>query len=282
MIGLGSSTVYKMVVNEDGSPNWLGISILTTISVVVFCWRCVVIVPEYWVAVRKRMGRVVRDKDGMPKEYDPLGPLDGDEETNRKSRSIQLRFYMVNSLELVNCGDRETPLDIGKLTFGGIEFDTSFTAAWAISRRPGAPTKSILKPGTDNRKKKDKDQLEDLIRTKVSNAVLRAFELREQNLVGVPKALPTLSIKEDEALHDVAEFLLCDYGVDLQEVLYGQRSVAAQRRDLEGRLAIASSNEKVAVAHHAVADAIRTKADHGLPDFPPAENDGSVLAFGRQ
>lgn len=273
----GSSTLYRMVVKSDGSPNWTGIWILIITFGILYIWRCCVIIPEYWVAVRKRFGRVVRDKNGNPVEYDPLGPLEGEGENdaNKKSRSLKQRLYMVNSLELVNCGDRETPLGIDKITFCEVDFDTDFTAAWAISRQPGCPTKSIQIPGTDNRKKRDKDQLEDLVRGKVKNAVIRAFEAREATHVGELKNLPTLSVEQDSELAEVASYLLEKYGVDFQELWNGQRAVAGQSRDLQGRREIAESNKVVARAHDNVADAIR-----GYPLGPiPKEAGGSLYEF---
>lgn len=247
MIGFGSSTVYKMVVKSDGSPNWPGIVTLITILVVMFIWRCCVFVPEYWVATRRRFNRVVRTKDGMPKEYDPLA--ENPKRPGKQVRSFRFRFYLINSLVLVNCGKRETNLDIDAITIGDVDFDTSFSAAWNVSRAPGNPTKSFLKPADSRWKwRSEKDELEQLVRKYVADAVLRAYELINGTAAEAPGQLPLLDFETDSHLQQAREFLLDEYGVEFTGLLYGRRSMSPARRLLQGQTLIAESNREIAHA----------------------------------
>lgn len=247
MIGIGGSTVYKMVVKEDGSPNWFGIATLITIFVVVFIWRCCVFVPEYWVATRRRFNRVVRNKDGMPREYDPLA--ENPKKPGKKVRAFRFRFYLINSLVLVNCGKRETNLDIDAITIKDVDFDTAFSAAWNVSRAPGNPTKSFLKPADSKwRWRSEKDELEQLVRKYVADAVLRAYELINSTATETPTQLPLLNFETDPHLVYIREFLLEEYGVEFIGILYGRRSVSPARRMLEGHTLIADANREVASA----------------------------------
>lgn len=255
MLTFGSSTVYKMVVKDDGSPNWIGIAILAAGFLVVFVWRCMFFTPEYWVAVRKRFNRVVRDKNGMPVEYDPLAlRADG---SGKQVRGVRFRFYLINSLHPVNCGDRETDLDIDSITIGDYDFETKLTLVWNVSRQPGCPTKSFLRPAETGWKwKTSKDELESLIKRRMSNAVLRVYASKESQPITTPVRLPMLDLTAE--LKDTCVKLFDDYGVECSALLYGQSSVSPARRKLEGDLAIAESNKQIAAGHHDVADAIRT------------------------
>lgn len=251
----GSSTVYKMVVKDDGSPNWIGIAILAAGFLVVFVWRCMFFTPEYWVAVRKRFNRVVRDKDGMPVEYDPLAlRADG---SGKQVRGVRFRFYLINSLHPVNCGDRETDLNIDSITVGEYDFETKLTLFWNVSRLPGCPTKSFLRPAETGWKWRNaKDELESLVRRRISDAVLRVYASKESQPMTTPVRLPMLDLATD--LSEACAILFDTYGVECSALVYGQSSVAPARRKLEGDLAIAESNNKIAAGHHDVASAIRT------------------------
>lgn len=270
MLGVGSSTFYRMVIKDDGGPNWVGIVILSMTFVVVFIWRCVEFIPEYWVATRRRFNRVVRNKDGLPREYDPLAvrsmkPIKAwhlrqrlwrrvlrwagePEPTTRKVGSVRFRFYLAHSLVLVNCGQRETNLGIDSVTLLDIDFDTSMSAAWNVSRLPGNPTKSFLVPATTKWKwRSEKDELEQLVQSYVADAVLSAYEDLSRATEVTPQQLPLLD-SDNPHIMKVAEFLLEEYGVELKGVLYGRRSVAPARRNLVGLLAIANANRDVAAA----------------------------------
>ena len=249
MLGFGSGTLYKLILKSDGSPNWPGIAILLATLAVVFVWRCMVFIPEYWVGVRLRFNRVVRNRDDVPVEYDPLSQIGG-----KKTRGIRFRFYLLNSIRLVNCGDRETDLDIDSVTVGDYEFDTSIGVVWNVSRQPGCPAKSFLRPAeTSWRWKNSKDELESLVKSRVSDAILRSYSQFDPILVS--DRLPLVDIDD---LAETSESLLEEYGVCVTKLLYGKISIASARRNLEGQLAIANSNEKIAAAHHDVAAAIRS------------------------
>ena len=253
MFGIGSSTFYKMVVKSDGSPNWPGIIILFITFLVVFVWRCLVFIPEYWVGVRLRFNRVVRDKDNTPIEYDPLQRKSG-----KNTRGIRFRFYLLNSIRMVNCGDRETNLDIDSVTINDYDFDTKIIVVWNVSREPGCPSKSFMRPAESSWKwRQSKDELESLVRTRVADAVLRVYSERENDSLDEPGPV-RLPILATDDIRKAIESLLENYGVNVSELQYSKRSVSPARRDLEGRLAIAGSNEKVAMAHHDVASAIRS------------------------
>lgn len=242
MTSLGSSTIYKLVFHSDGSPNWSGIVILVITLLVVFVWRCVFFVPENWVAVRKRFNRVVRDKAGNPVEYDPLATRSNG--SGKQVRSVRFRFYLVNSLHPVNCGDRNTPLDIDGVTIDDIDYKVSIGVLWRVSRDLGCPTKSILQPAESTWKwRNSKDELEDLVRSHVQDGVLRAYdELKQEEHY----KLPLLTVQSD--LGEVAEKLYERYGIEVISLNYGDRMVAPARRKLEGYLAIAKALREIAKA----------------------------------
>lgn len=271
----GSSTFYKMVVKDDGSPNWTGITILGLVLVIMFVWRCMVFIQEYWVAVRLRFNRVVRDKDGNPLEYDPLAvrpvkPIERrqlrrrlmrqvrrwrgkPEPTTKKTGGIRFRFYLINSLRLVNCGRRETDLGIDAVTLVDMDFDTSVSVEWNVSRTPGNPTKSFLRPAeTKWRWKGEKDELTELIRSRCADAVLRAYEEIHQELertkADAPHQLPMLDFETNPHLVRVKEYLLEEYGSETTGLLYKRRSVSPARRGLEGHREMAAANREVAAA----------------------------------
>lgn len=245
MIGLGSSTMYKMVMKDDGSPNWVGISILAITFVVVFIWRCMIFLQENWVGVRKRFGRIVYNKQtGLPVEYDPLA--DHPDKQGKKTSGVRLRFYLVNSIQPVNCGDRENALAIDAVTIGEHDFKTSMSIRWSISRRPGCPTKSIVQPAeTSLSWRKSKDELPDLVTTAVADGILRAYADIEWKPREAPVRLPFLDVTDIKA---VAEELNMKYGVELHKILYKQASVAKARRMLEAAYIIKSGFERIAVA----------------------------------
>lgn len=271
----GSSMFYKMVVKDDGSPNWTGIIILVVVFGVVFVWRCMVFIQEYWVAVRLRFNRVVRDKNGNPLEYDPLAlrpvkPIKKwqlrrrlvrqirqgrglPEPTEEKVGGIRFRFYLLNSLRLVNCGRRETNLGIDAVTLVDMDFDTSISVEWNVSRALGNPTKSFLRPAeTRWRWKGEKDELTELVQSRSADAVLRAYEdihrELEANDATAPHQLPMLGFETNPHLMRVKEYLLDEYGVESTELLYGRRSVSPARRGLEGHREMAAASREVAAA----------------------------------
>ncbi len=246
MLGFGSSTVYKMVVKDDGSPNWIGIAILLITFGVVFVWRCMIFLQENWVGVRKRFGRVVYDKKtGMPVEYDPLA--NHPEKSGKKVSGIRLRFYLVNSIQPVNCGDRESDLGIKDITIGDHDFKTSLHIVWSISRDAGCPTKSIIQPAeTSLSWRKSKDELPDLVVARVADAALRAYAELEKHPRDTPVRLPMLTVEDH--MDDVKRELKQTYGVELHRILYKQASVAKARRMLESSFAIKSGLDRIAAA----------------------------------
>lgn len=271
----GSGTFYKMVVKDDGSPNWTGITILVLVLILTFVWRCMVFIQEYWVAVRLRFNRVVRDKDGNPLEYDPLAvrpvkPIERwqlrrrlmrqvrrwrgrPEPTTKKTGGIRFRFYLLNSLRLVNCGRRETDLGIDAITLVDMDFDTSVSVEWNVSRASGNPTKSFLRPAeTKWRWKGEKDELTELVRSRCADAVLRAYEEVHQELergnAQAPHQLPMLDFETNPHLMRVKEYLLEEYGSETTGLLYKRRSVSPARRGLEGHREMAAANREVAAA----------------------------------
>lgn len=271
----GGSVFYKMAVKADGTPNWTGISILTIIFLVVFVWRCVVFTQEYWVAVRLRFNRVVRDTDGNPLEYDPLAvrPIKPiarwhlrrrlmrrirrwrgrPELTEKRVGGVRFRFYLLNSLRLVNCGRRETDLGIDAITLVDMDFDTSISVEWNVSRAPGNPTKSFLRPAeTKWRWKGEKDELTELVRSRCADAILRAYQEIHEELeaaeVEAPHQLPMLDFETSSHLMRVKEYLLEEYGSETTGLLYKRRSVSPARRGLEGHRVMAAANREVAAA----------------------------------
>jgi len=249
MFGVGSGTLVKLVIKEDGGPNWFGIIFLALTLLVLFIWRCCVFVPEYWVATRRRFNRVVRNEDGMPREYDPL--KDHPRKPGKKVRAFRFRFYLINSLVLVNCGKRETNLDIDAVTLGEVDFDTAFSAAWGVSRAPGNPTKSFLRPAEAKwRWRSEKDELEQLVRKHVADAVLRSYEAIGATIEAgkVLTQVPLLNFEADPYLRYVRYFLLEEYGVEFTGILYGRRSVSPARRAFQGLKAIADANHAIAAA----------------------------------
>lgn len=245
MVSFGSSTMYKMVVKDDGSPNWIGIAILFVTFLVVFMWRCMIFLQENWVGVRKRFGRIVYDKrTGLPVEYDPLA--DHPEKSGKKTSGVRCRFYLVNSIQPVNCGDRESPLGIDTVTIGEHDFKTSLSIRWNISRDPGSPTKSIIVPAeTSLSWRKSKDELPDLVVTSTADGILRAYAELEKSPRGIPVRLPLLDVDD---IAGVAEELKKKYGVEVQKILYKQASVAKARRILEAAFAVKSGLDKIANA----------------------------------
>lgn len=264
----GGSTVYKMVINEDGSANWTGIFILSVLGLVVFVWRCMFFTPEYWVAVRKRFNRVVRDASGKPVEYDPLKtaprkPLKrwhwrrrflkwrrarkGKPGKVKKVTGVRFRFYLINSLHPVNCGDRNSDLNIDEVTLGDYEHKTSIEMNWNVSRDEGCPTKSILRPAETSWKwRSAKDELEALVKSLVRDAVLRKYAQMEEQDDTQNDRLPLLTVEDD--LQDVKLELYDKYGVNLAALKYGRRSVSEARRGLEGLLAVTGALNLIATA----------------------------------
>lgn len=236
----GGSTFIRLVVKEDGGPNWFGIIILGLMFIVVFWWRCCAWIPENWVAIRRRFNRIARHEDGSPVEYDPL--MDHPTKPGRKVRNFRFRLYMVHSLVLINCGTRETNLDIDAVTLGEVDFDTSFSVDWSVSRAPGDPTKSFLKPAEPKwRWRSEKDELEQLVRKYVADAVVTAYEDISAMQKGAPLRLPLLSIDDNSRLIAAKELLLLEYGVQLNKLLNGRRSVSPARRTYLGLQAVADA-----------------------------------------
>lgn len=265
MVGLGSSTMYKMVVNNDGSPNWLGIAMLTITFVVVFIWRCMVFIQDCWVGVRMRFGRVVRDANGVPVEYDPLSPRDDD--PGKKTSGIRFRFYLLNSIRLVNCGDHETELGIEAVSVGDFDSTTVISVTWNVSRDPGCPTKSFVKPAeTGLSWRKSKDELPDLVKRRMADAVVRAYDERSSAPLVASTKLPLLDITD---VKEACDKLYEDYGVEATSILYGQKSVSPARRTLESAMV-------VAYALHDIASSIRSlvkpteQSNSDDDDKPPA------------
>lgn len=280
MLGVGSGTLTRMVMHSDGSPNWFGIVLLTTTVLLIVIWRCVVFVPEYWVATRRRFNRVVM-RSGMPLEYDPLvmrpiKPIKPwqfhrrllrqlrrwrgkPEPIGKMTGTFRFRFYIFNSLVLTNCGDRETDLDIDAITLKDVDFDTRMSAEWRVSREPGNPTKSFQKPSETgwSWRRSDRDELERLVLRRISHAVLRAYEAIEETLSEAPLRLPFLDVGQH--LAEVRDSLLSDYGVELDALRYGRRSVSSATRKRQGDMAIAAAVRKVAKV-------IKGRTPQALPD----------------
>ena len=242
MVGLGSSTMYKMVMKDDGSPNWIGIAILIITFVVVFVWRCMVFIQDCWVGVRMRFGRVVRDANGVPVEYDPLSMRD--DESGKKTSGIRYRVYLLNSIRLVNCGDHETELGIEAVSVGDFDSTTVISVTWNISRDPGCPTKSFIKPAeTGLSWRKAKDELPDLVKRRMADAVVRAYDEQSSAPMLASTKLALLDISD---VKEACDKLYDDYGVQVTSILYGQKSVSPARRTLEGAMAVANALQDVA------------------------------------
>lgn len=240
MFGIGSSTFIRLVIKEDGGPNWFGITILAVSLLVLFWWRCCAWIPENWVAIRRRFNRIARHENGLPVEYDPL--QDHPTKPGKKVRNFRFRLYMVHSLVMVNCGTRETNLDIDAVTLGDVDFDTSFSVDWNVSRAPGDPTRSFLKPAEPKwRWRSEKDELEQLVRKYAADAVVTAYEEISSSLEDTPARLPLLDFATSQHLLEAKSFLLEEYGVSLNRLLNGRRSVSPARRMYQGLKAIADA-----------------------------------------
>ncbi|HEX8389848.1 MAG TPA: hypothetical protein VF597_00295 [Candidatus Saccharimonadales bacterium] len=244
MIGFSGSTFYKLVIKEDGGPNWLGNGILTVTLLSVFVWRCLVFIPEHTVATRKRFNRVVYGANGFPLEYDPLVEVQRRGKT-RRLRNLRFRLYLLNSLVLTDCGVRQTPLDTKSVSFGERDHQVELSIKGHVSRDPGNPTKSFLAVASSRWPWRQRNELEELVSREVADAVLRGYDTREAALnlnneasaSGVHK-LPLLTIGE---LGDCAVSLLASYGVVMDQLCYSNRAVSPASRILQGLLDIAAA-----------------------------------------
>lgn len=264
---LTGEIVGKLVMKDNGSPNWTGIIIFTLMLIITFIWRCCEFIPENKVATRRRFNRIVRDKDGEPVEYDPLRKRELSERRRKwrrrresvtsyrllcrlkprkqgvKERCLRIRIYLLHSLVVTDCGDNETDLEIDTISLCKSDFVTSISAAWRVSRDLGCPTKSFLKPADGRRWgwRQDKSMLEQLVRKFVANAVLVAYESLEAELTEFPTRMPSLDFEENEHIQSVRRFLYQEYGVEVFGLLYGRRFVSPARRQLEGMTLLADA-----------------------------------------
>lgn len=260
MIGIGSSTLYKIAVKEDGSPNWTGIGILCSVALAIFVWRCVVIGKPNEVLVRMRWGKVVT------RRRSPKCKLEGYEQfatAKEYDGGVRLRLYAVHSLLGVNVADRKATLEKKTVTFLDRDYAISPAIRWRVSRDNGCPSKALFNVQDGNPKDKKNTELESIVLELVDDAIIRAYALLEQNMreqdITSAFYLPVLTVEEH--LSGVSDRLYARYGVEFCELLYGEHSVSPAQREKEGNLAIAAANEKMAEAQNNMAAAIRS---HGI------------------
>lgn len=256
MLGVGSSTFYKMAVKDDGSPNWVGIGILVTMFLTIFVWRCIVIGKQSEVLVRLRFGKVAIPKHSHRCTIQGFNQFD---DALEYGSGMRFRFYAFHSLAAINVADRKSELEKKTITFFDRDYEISPAIIWRVSRDPGCPSKALFNVQDGDPKDKKNTELESVVLNLVDDALVRAYAALEKSFKD-PVPLPVLDIHED--LAEVRDVLYFRYGVELRELLYGQNSVSAAQREKEGNLAIAAANEKMAEAQNNMATAIRS---HGVP-----------------